>query len=187
MFYFKEAAMIKKILNAVALAAIVFGPAVVLAQTSTTPVTAVAELSPTKGNTVHGEVKFVQMNGYVLVTAHVEGLTPGKHGFHIHAVGDCSAADGSSAGGHFNPTNQQHGAPNSKVRHEGDLGNLTANAQGVADYTHKDKVIQLSGTTSIIGKGMIVHGGQDDYKTQPTGNSGARVACGVIQAWHDNK
>jgi superoxide dismutase, Cu-Zn family len=185
MFYSKEEVMIKKVLNALALTVILFGPAVIGAQSA--PVTAVAELSPTQGNTVHGEVKFIQKDGYVFIKAHVEGLTPGKHGFHVHAVGDCSAVDGSSAGGHFNPTNQEHGGPDSKVRHEGDLGNLNANAQGVADYKRKDKIVQLSGDDSIIGKSVIVHGGTDDFKTQPSGNSGARVACGVIQALQINK
>ena len=180
--------MIKKVLNAVALAAMMFGPAVVLADSSTMPVKkAVAELSPTQGNTVHGEIKFIQKEGYVLIKAHVEGLTPGKHGFHVHEVGDCSAVDGSSAKGHFNPTSQQHGGPDAAIRHEGDLGNLTANAKGVADYTRKDKVIQLSGENTILGRSIIVHGGTDDFTTQPSGNSGARVACGVIQEWHDNK
>ncbi|HTA77879.1 MAG TPA: superoxide dismutase family protein [bacterium] len=177
--------MIKQTLKAVVLAAMVLGPAVVMADT--TPITAVAELSPTKGNTVHGEVKFIQKDGYVLIKAHVEGLTPGKHGFHIHEVGDCSAPDGSSAKGHFNPTHKDHGAPDAQDRHEGDLGNLNADANGVANYMRHDKVVQLSGDNTIIGRSVIVHGGKDDYKTQPTGNSGARVACGVIQQWHDNK
>src|ERR1700679_1413380 len=114
--------MIQQVMKSMALAALVLGPAMVWAADASN--SAVAELSPTKGNTVHGEVKFVQKDGYVLVTAHVEGLTPGKHGFHIHEVGNCSAPDGSSAKGHFNPTNQEHGGPDSKVRHEGDLGNL---------------------------------------------------------------
>jgi len=177
--------MIQQTLKAVVLAAMVLGPAMVMADTA--PVTAVAELSPTKDNTVHGEVKFIQKDGYVLITAHVEGLTPGKHGFHIHEAGDCSAPDGSSAKGHFNPTHKDHGGPDAQDRHEGDLGNLNADANGVANYKRKDKVVQLSGDNTIIGRSVIVHGGKDDYKTQPTGNSGARVACGVIQEWHDNK
>ncbi len=177
--------MIQKMMKSMVLAALVLGPAMVWAADA--PKTAVAELSPTKGNTVHGEVKFVQKDGYVLVTAHVEGLTPGKHGFHIHEVGNCSAPDGSSAKGHFNPYHKDHGGPLAADRHAGDLGNLTANEKGIANYTHKDKIIQLSGDDSIVGRGVIVHGATDDFKTQPTGNAGARVACGVIQEWHNNK
>jgi superoxide dismutase, Cu-Zn family len=169
--------MIQKFLSAAALAVILFGSAVVLAQ-SAAPVTAVAELSPTQGNTVHGEVKFIQKNGYLLVKAHVEGLTPGIHPFHVHEVGDCSAPNGSSAGGHFKfsqttPT----GTPDAKPLDVADLGKLKADDKGVANYTFKDKILQLSGTDSIIGKAVIVH----------ASDSPARVACGVIQALQDNK
>ncbi|HVZ79853.1 MAG TPA: superoxide dismutase family protein [bacterium] len=145
------------------------------------PLTAVCELAPTQGNKVMGTVKFIQHKGYVTVKAHVTGLTPGKHGFHIHESGDCSAPDASSAKGHFNPGKHDHGAPGAADRHAGDLGNLNANAKGVANYTRNDKVIQLTGPDSIIGRGMIVHEKVDDYKTQPTGNAGARVACGEIK------
>lgn len=143
---------------------------------------AMCELKPTKGNQVQGTVEFRQREGYVLVTARVEGLTPGKHGFHIHEKGDCSAPDGTSAKGHFNPHGHDHGAPAGKVRHAGDLGNLKADSKGVAKYSYKDKTISLSGKASIIGKGVIVHEKEDDLTSQPTGNAGARVACGVIKS-----
>jgi Cu-Zn family superoxide dismutase len=146
------------------------------------PLKAVCELKPTKGNKVSGVVKFIQRKGYVTVRAHVTGLTPGKHGFHIHESGDCSAPDASSAKGHFNPAKHDHGGPTAKVRHAGDLGNLKANDKGVAHYERDDAMITLSGKDNILGKSIIVHEKEDDYKTQPTGNAGARVACGKIEA-----
>jgi len=142
---------------------------------------ATAILSPTKGNNVRGIVTFTEVSDGVRVVAHVEGLTPGKHGFHIHEHGDCSAEDASTAGGHFNPTNSKHGNYDSPERHVGDLGNIEANTQGVALYDRVDKVIKLSGDYSIIGRSVVVHTGEDDFVTQPTGNSGARAACGVIR------
>lgn len=166
-------------------AGFLLGAGVVMAAEA--PVMAVCQLAPTQGSKVMGEVKFTQHQGYVTVKAHVTGLTPGKHGFHIHESGDCSAPDASSAKGHFNPAKHEHGSPNSANRHAGDLGNLVANSKGVADYERKDKVIQLSGADSIIGRGIIVHEKVDDYKTQPTGNAGARVACGEIKVVKDEK
>jgi Cu-Zn family superoxide dismutase len=145
------------------------------------PVTkAVATLSPTKGNTVSGVVTFTKVEGGVKIVADAAGLTPGQHGFHIHEFGDCSAPDAASAGGHFNPRHVQHGAPDATVRHAGDFGNLEADASGKAHYEHVDTTVSLDGADSIVGHGVIVHEKVDDLKTQPTGNAGARVACGVI-------
>ena len=141
---------------------------------------AVCILHPTKGNDVSGIVTFTNTDDGVMIVADVEGLTPGKHGFHIHQYGDCSAPDGTSTGGHFNPTNKKHGSPDAEERHVGDLGNLTADDNGKAHYERLDKVISLNGPNSIIGRGIIVHAGEDDFVTQPTGNAGARVADGVI-------
>jgi len=141
---------------------------------------AVCVLHPTEGNDVGGIVTFIRTKEGVRIVADVEGLTPGKHGFHIHEYGDCSSKDGKSAGGHFNPTNKKHGAPDAEERHVGDLGNLVADDNGRAHYDRVDKVISLTGPNSIIGRGIIVHAGEDDFVTQPTGNAGARVACGVI-------
>lgn len=143
---------------------------------------AVANLAPTAKNKVTGTVRFTQMEGYVLVKAELKGLTPGKHGFHIHEFGDCSAADGTSAGGHFNPAAQGHGAPEGQVRHTGDLGNLLADAKGNASLEWQDKQIRFHGPQSILGRAVIVHEKEDDLTTQPTGNAGARQACGVIGA-----
>jgi Cu-Zn family superoxide dismutase len=139
-----------------------------------------AVLSPTKDNHVTGTVTFYQFADGVKVVADVNGLQPGKHGFHIHEWGDCSAADASSAGGHFNPSHEQHGAPDAPHHHVGDLGNIVADANGKAHYEEASKDIHLNGADSIIGHSVIVHTGADDLHTQPTGNSGGRVACGVI-------
>jgi Cu-Zn family superoxide dismutase len=144
------------------------------------PTKAIAVLHPTSGNNVTGTVTFTASGDEVKVVADVTGLTPGKHGFHVHEFGDCSSPDGNSAGGHFNPTHKQHGAPDAVERHEGDLGNVVADSLGKAHLEWKDKVMKLSGPDSIIGRSMIVHVQEDDLKTQPTGNSGGRVACGVI-------
>jgi len=104
---------------------------------------AVAVLAPTTGSTVHGIVRFETVPGGVHITAQLEGLSAGDHGFHIHEFGDCSAADGTSAGGHFNPTGASHAGPDAAERHVGDLGNITANAQGMATYDRVDRVVRL--------------------------------------------
>jgi len=141
---------------------------------------AICVLMPTQGNNVTGSITFTSTDKGVLVKGDIHGLTPGKHGFHIHECGDCSSADGSSAGGHFNPTNMPHGAPMDMKRHEGDMGNIEADASGNAHIEYTDKMITLSGPNSIIGRGVIVHKDVDDLKSQPAGNAGPRVACGVI-------
>jgi superoxide dismutase, Cu-Zn family len=141
---------------------------------------AVCVLYPTQGNTVSGTVLFTKVNGGVKVVADLQGLSPGKHGFHIHECGDCSSADGTSAGGHFNPMGKSHGAPMDAMRHEGDMGNLEADAAGKAHMEYVDIAISFEGESSIIGRSVIIHKNEDDFKTQPTGNAGARVACGVI-------
>jgi Cu-Zn family superoxide dismutase len=142
--------------------------------------TAIAVLHPTEGNEVQGVVTFTKVATGIKVTADVSGLAPGKHGFHVHEYGDCSAANATSAGGHFNPFGMPHGAPTSDQRHVGDLGNLSADSTGVAHYERIDTMLRLNGPNSIIGRGLIVHGGEDDLVSQPTGNAGPRVACGVI-------
>lgn len=143
---------------------------------------ATAELQQLKASGVGGKVTFTQKGSKVLVVADVKGLTPGLHGFHIHEKGDCSAPDGMSAGAHFNPHSKKHGAHAGPERHAGDLGNLNADAYGNAKLTIEVEEITIgSGAGNIVGRGLIVHAEPDDYKTQPTGNSGARVACAVIK------
>lgn len=143
---------------------------------------ATAELTPTQGNNVRGSVSFSEVADGVRVEAEISGLTPGKHGFHIHENGDCSAPDGASAGGHFNPTNEPHGAPESSQRHDGDMGNIEADASGVARLNYVDHTMTMAGDRSIIGRAVIVHANPDDLTSQPSGDAGARVACGVIKA-----
>ncbi len=152
------------------------------AQHSETPevTKAVAVVNPTEGSKVHGVVTFTQAGANVKVEARIEGLTPGKHGFHIHEWGDCSSKDGAAAGGHFNPAGAQHGAPDAAQRHAGDMGNIEADQSGVARLEYNDPMIKLNGHGSIIGRGLIVHANPDDLKSQPTGNAGGRLACGVI-------
>ena len=141
---------------------------------------AVAVLHPTKGSEAHGTVTFERMGAGIAIGAEIEGLTPGRHGFHIHELGDCSAPDATSAGGHFNPEGSRHGAPEDQERHVGDLGNVTANDSGAAGYKRTDGRVAFEGPHSIIGRAVIVHAGEDDLHSQPTGAAGPRVACGVI-------
>jgi len=144
---------------------------------------ATANLEPTKGSTVRGTVNFEQRGDKVRVSANVSGLRPnGEFGFHIHEAGDCSSGDGMSAKGHFNPMGKPHGHYGSAERHAGDMPALKADANGNAKLeTDLDVVTVSAGPTSIVGRGLIVHADPDDYKTQPTGNAGARIACAVIQ------
>jgi len=143
-------------------------------------VQAVAVLHPTEGSQARGTVTFRSVDAGIEITADLDGLAPGSHGFHIHQLGDCSAADATSAGGHFNPEGSAHGAPMDAERHVGDLGNVTADDAGSASYQRTDDVIAFAGAHSVIGRAVIVHAGEDDLVSQPTGDAGARVACGVI-------
>ena len=144
---------------------------------------ATANLEPTKGSTVRGTVNFEQRGDKVRVSANISGLRPnGEFGFHIHEAGDCSSGDGMSAKGHFNPYGKPHGAHGSGERHAGDMPSLKSDAGGNANMTFDLDVITVNpGPASIIGRGLIVHVQPDDFKTQPTGNAGARSACAVIQ------
>lgn len=145
--------------------------------------TAVAQLQPRSGSKVSGNLKFTQIGDLVRITGEVTGHTKGPKAMHIHEKGDCSAADGMSTGGHFNPTRSKHGGPYDPVKHAGDLGNIVFNANGVAkvNFTVGDIAVSRSAPNGIIGRAVIVHAAADDLKTDPTGNAGGRVACGVIQ------
>lgn len=143
---------------------------------------ATAVVRPASGSQVHGEAKFTQVGSRVRVNAEIAGLSPGAHGFHIHEKGDCSAADGMSTGGHFNPQSKKHGAPAAPDRHAGDLGNLTADEYGKATLTLMVDGISVSkNADGVVGRGLIVHANADDLKTDPTGNAGGRFGCGVIE------
>ncbi|HEX4629771.1 MAG TPA: superoxide dismutase family protein [Chthoniobacterales bacterium] len=142
---------------------------------------ATCKLESKSGSQVTGTVTFTKVGDDVQVVADITGLKPGKHGFHIHEKGDCSAPDAASAGGHFNPMHKHHGGPMTAERHEGDLGNIETDASGKTHLDWKGK-LNLSGADSIIGKSIVVHEKEDDLKTDPAGNAGARVACGAIEA-----
>lgn len=149
------------------------------------PLHATAALQPTKGSKAFGEATFEQEGeNKVRVIIFAQGLKPGQaHGFHIHEAGDCSAPDAMSAKGHFNPAGKPHGNPTSGEHHAGDLPAIQAgkNGRGKVDVVLEGITI-APGPHSIVGRGLIIHADPDDYRTQPTGNAGARIACGVIKA-----
>lgn len=145
--------------------------------------TATATLEPRSGSKVSGTLTFTQIGDVVRVTGEVTGHTKGPKGIHIHEKGDCSAADAMSTAGHFNPHKSKHGGPYDPVKHAGDLGNITFNDAGVAkvNFTVGDISVTRDRPDGIIGRAVIVHAVADDLKTDPTGNAGGRVACGVIK------
>jgi Cu-Zn family superoxide dismutase len=142
-----------------------------------------AVLEPTKGSNVRGTVSFAQKGDKVRMVAKLSGLPrAGGHGFHLHEKGDCSSGDGMSAGGHFNPLGKPHAHHAVVERHAGDLPMLVADGNGNAELAVDMDVIAVgSGATDVIGRAVIVHKDADDYKTQPTGNAGARLACGIVR------
>ena len=144
---------------------------------------ATANLQPTKGSQASGTAGFRQVGNKVRLTASLSGLKPGgEHGFHVHEAGDCSSGDGMSAKGHFNPHGKPHGNPATSERHAGDMPMLRADSSGNAKLdTELDIITVAPGPASVVGRGLIVHADPDDFKTQPTGNAGARLACAVIQ------
>lgn len=144
---------------------------------------AIADLQPTRGSATKGTVSFTQVGDRVRVHAIVTGLKPGQeHGFHVHEVGDCSSGDGLSAKGHFNPYGKAHAHFTTPERHAGDMPSLNADAGGRAELAIELDVMTVAGgPASVVGRGLIVHAQPDDYRTQPTGNAGARLACGVIR------
>ncbi len=142
---------------------------------------ATCQLDSKSGSQVTGMVTFTKVGDDVQVVGVISGLKPGKHGIHVHEKGDCSAPDAASAGAHFNPTQKHHGGPMTAEHHTGDFGNIEADASGKAHIDWKGKM-SLSGADSIIGKSLVVHEKEDDLKTDPSGNSGARQACGAIEA-----
>lgn len=141
------------------------------------PKKAAAVLIPTKGQDVHGTFVLTQKADGVEIIGEVRGLTPGKHGFHIHEYGDLRSADGSSAGGHYNPEGHPHGGPNDPKHHAGDLGNITADQTGKAIVKVMAKGLRLH---FVVGRALVVHAEADDLKSQPSGDAGGRVALGVI-------
>jgi len=143
-----------------------------------------ANLESRSGSNVKGDVQFVWQGSDVMVTARVSGLKPNsEHGFHVHEKGDCSAPDAMSAAGHFNPDGKLHGSPGGSHSHAGDLPNLKADANGNANYSAKVQGITVNtGPAGIVGRSVVIHRDPDDYKSQPAGNSGPRIACGLIRS-----
>jgi len=143
---------------------------------------AVATLEPRSGSTVSGKVEFRATRHGVRAQVEIAGLAPGsEHGFHVHEKGDCSAPDATSAGGHFNPTGVAHGRAGAAPHHLGDMPSLVADASGRVRITFELAGLTLDGgPNSIVGRSIVLHGGVDDFATQPSGNSGPRIACGVI-------
>ena len=148
------------------------------------PVVAIAEITPTEGSSVAGQVRFRLQGDVVAIAGEITGLSPGGHGIHIHENGDCSAADASSAGGHFDPADDAHGAPEdaNDQHHVGDLGNVVADAEGNASLGLTDSELKLSpAPTNVVGRALIIHADADDFTSQPSGDAGDRLACGVIR------
>ncbi len=143
---------------------------------------AIAVMHALGNSGVSGTVRFTMEGDAVKVVAELEGFKPNTiHGFHIHEFGDCSSADGSSAGGHYNPEGHKHAGPDAPSRHAGDLGNLKSDDAGKAKLELTLKGISINGNENpIVGRSVIVHASEDDLKSQPAGNAGARIACGVI-------
>jgi len=142
-----------------------------------------ATLEPRSGSAVTGTVSFQSVGQKLRVEARVGGLTPGAHGFHVHEAGDCSAPDASSAKGHFNPAGRPHGRHGDIERHAGDMPNLVADSSGKATLSVEVDMMSLTeGPGGILKRSVVIHADPDDYKSQPAGNSGKRVACGVIRS-----
>jgi Cu-Zn family superoxide dismutase len=142
-----------------------------------------ANLDSRSGSQAKGEVTFIWQGNDVLINGKFSGLKPNaEQGFHVHEKGDCSSADATSAGGHFNPETKAHGMPNSGMSHAGDLPNIKSDASGNATYTAKLHGFAVNtGPSGIVGRSVVVHRDPDDYKSQPAGNSGPRIACGLIK------
>ena len=144
------------------------------------------KMEPKSDSNVAGEVTFTDENGTVSMKATFSGLTPGEHAIHIHEKADCSATDGTSSGGHWNPTAEAHGKWGDDTGyHRGDIGNFTADADGNAMVEFSTDLWCIGcddATKNIVGKAVIVHQGMDDFTSQPSGAAGARISCtGIIE------
>lgn len=155
----------------------------IAAARSTGAVSAAAALEPVGDGQAHGDASFIQTDEGLEIVVTMAGLEPGRHGIHVHENGDCSGPAAEAAGDHFNPAGSAHGAPSDEpsARHAGDLGNLSADASGDAELNLTDEVLTVEGENGVTGRAIIVHGGEDDFSSQPSGESGDPVACGVIE------
>jgi Cu-Zn family superoxide dismutase len=148
---------------------------------ATGPATATATIEPRSNSTISGSATFEQTGNKVKVTVEISGATPGEHGLHIHEKGDCSDPAGKSAGDHFNPGQKEHGSLDKPMHHAGDFGNLTVAPDGKGKLEIETDTISLApGPTAVLNRAIVVHEKPDDTVTQPSGNSGARIGCGVI-------
>jgi Cu-Zn family superoxide dismutase len=156
--------------------------ATALPATEPTPTEEVAAAQLSGPDGVTGVVNFTAMGDGAHMVARVEGATPGSHGFHLHQNGVCDPPEFTTAGDHFNPTAADHGGPQSAAHHAGDFGNIEVGADGTGNLElHVMGVTVAEGPNSIVGKSLVLHGGTDDLTTQPSGNSGPRIACGVVE------
>jgi Cu-Zn family superoxide dismutase len=170
--------MTKLTIGGVAMTMMLIAPAAALAGGAK----ATAMLESRSGSSVTGKVTFTQKGGKVVMKVVAKGLTPGTHAIHLHDKGDCSAPDAASAGGHWNPTSEDHGKWGHAPFHHGDIGNLVADAKGKAEMTVESELWTLGDgkPSDVVGHAVVIHAKEDDFTTQPTGNAGGRVACGVI-------
>lgn len=148
-----------------------------------TTLAATADISAKNNSGIFGTVNFTETNGMVSMIANISGLKPGNHAFHIHAIGDCSAPDGTSAGGHWNPTTVSHGKWGTPPFHIGDIGNIEANMNGIGTISRVTDLWCIGcndETKNIVGKAIIIHDGFDDFSSQPSGAAGPRIGCGEI-------
>ena len=146
---------------------------------------AICQINPANGTSVHGEVEFFQKNNKVIINVEVEGLSYGLHAIHIHEFGDCSSFDAKSAGGHWNPNNKKHGEWGSESHHKGDIANLFADSSGNSSLKFETDLWCLGckdESYNILGKSIIIHQGLDDFHSQPSGNAGKRIGCGIISS-----
>lgn len=175
----------KKIVYSITIAALVIAACKSTTETADKGTSLTIRLEPKSGSKTEGTATFTEVGGKVTMEAKLSGLKPGVHAIHIHEKADCSAADGSSAGGHWNPTFKKHGKWGEGEYHRGDIGNFTADVDGngTVIFTTDEWCIGCADKTKdILGKGLIVHADPDDYTSQPAGNAGARVACsGIIK------
>lgn len=141
-----------------------------------------AVLEPRSGSSARGMVRFAELaDGSVRVTLDATGVPAGNRGFHVHQNGDCSAPDATSAGPHFDSGGNPHGAPGNPPHHSGDFGNVLATSDGLVRRQFTTRAITVSpGPSSVVGRAVIIHGGTDDLTSQPAGDAGARIACGVV-------
>ena len=146
---------------------------------------AICQINPANGTSVHGEVEFFQKNNKVIINVEVQGLSYGLHAIHIHEFGDCSSFDAKSAGGHWNPNNKKHGEWGSESHHKGDIANLFADSSGNSSLKFETELWCLGckdESYNILGKSIIIHQGLDDFHSQPSGNAGKRIGCGIISS-----